>query len=237
MQEIVRAGEAGNSPSVSPSARTGREKATTTQGRRRLAPDARRTELIDAAMRLLRAGSDEPNWVAAVTGEAGAAKGTFYFYFSSWPEMLATVRQNLIERCDEPIREALNATDPVDWWAVLEETCGRFVDVATEFGRHHALIFHSALPPEAAGESRSGPTLLAAAIERGVAEGQFGPVDVEAQAHLLFSAVHAAADAILAGGDRQRWIEACLALARGVLAPPGSDASSRPHPAHGTSQS
>ncbi len=187
--------------------------------RRRLAPDDRRAELIDAAIGVLRAGVDEGNWVAEVTQAAGAAKGTFYVYFPSWEDMLAVVRARLIEECNAPIRDALAAPDRVDWWAVLEDQCGRFVDMVAEFGRHHALIFHAVLPRDPAGASRSGPALLAAAIERGVAEGCFGPVDAEAAAQLLFAAVHAAADAVLAGGERERWIAACTALARSYLAP------------------
>jgi AcrR family transcriptional regulator len=187
--------------------------------RRRLAPDDRRAELIEAAIGVLRSGADEGNWVAEVTRAAGAAKGTFYVYFTSWEHMLAVVRERLIQESIAPIRDALAAGDEVDWWAVLEDQCGRFFDVVTEFGRHHALIFHSVLPGEPGGEARSGPTLLAAAIERGIAEGCFGPVDVEAAAQMLFAAVHTAADAVLAGGVRTRWISACTALARSYLAP------------------
>ena len=201
--------------------------------RRRLAPDDRRAELIDAAIGVLRAGVDEGNWVAEVTRAAGAAKGTFYVYFPSWEDMLAVVRARLIEECNTPIRDALAAPGRVDWWAVLEDQCGRFVDMVAEFRRHHALIFHAALPRDPGGASRAGPALLAAAIERGVAEGCFGPVDVEAAAQLLFAAVHAAADAVLAGGERERWIAACTALARSYLAPPAKRPSPRGRPSVG----
>ncbi|MGO9179034.1 MAG: TetR/AcrR family transcriptional regulator [Candidatus Limnocylindrales bacterium] len=207
MARVVTSGGATGAPSAS------------TLRRRRLAPDDRRAELIDAAIGVLRAGVDEGNWVAEVTRAAGAAKGTFYLYFPSWEDMLGVVRERLIDECNAPIRDALAAPERVDWWAVLEDQCGRFVDVVAEFGRHHALIFHAALPRDPGGASRSGPALLAAAIERGMAEGCFGPVDVEAAAQLLFAAVHAAADAVLAGGERERWIATCTALARRYLAP------------------
>jgi AcrR family transcriptional regulator len=164
---------------------------------------------------------DEGNWVAEVTRAAGAAKGTFYVYFPSWEDMLAVVRERLIEECNAPIRGALAAADGIDWWAVLEDQCGRFVDMVTEFGRHHALIFHAALPHDPGGSSRSGPAVLGAALERGVAEGCFAPVDVEIAAQMLYAVVHAAADAVLAGGERDRWISACTALARSYLSPPG----------------
>ena len=219
MARVAASGEARLKSSSSASPSVGVLKGVAASRRRRLAPDDRREELTEAAIGVLRAGADEGNWVAEVTRAAGAAKGTFYVYFTSWEHMLAVVRERLIAESTTPIRDALAADDKIDWWAVLEDQCGRFFDVVTEFGRHHALIFHSALPGEPGGESRSGSTLLAEAIERGIAEGCFGPVDVEAAAQMLFAAVHAAADAVLAGGDRDRWIEACTALARGYLAP------------------
>lgn len=220
MARVVTRGDARDAPSPSATRRTGHEPVAVTPGRRRLAPDDRRAELIDAAVGVLRAGVDEGNWVAEVTRAAGAAKGTFYVYFSSWEDMLAVVRERLIDQCNAPIRDALAAADGVDWWAVLEDQCGRFVDMVTEFGRHHALIFHAALPRDPVGAARSGPAVLAAAIQRGVADGCFGPVDVEAAAQLLYAVVHAAADAVLAGGERERWVAACTALARSYLSPP-----------------
>lgn len=233
MASVVARGDARSARSASFTRPTGHERAAVTLHRRRLAPDDRRAELMDAAIGVLRAGVDEGNWVAEVTRAAGAAKGTFYRYFPSWEDMLAVVRARLIDECNAPIRDALAAHDQVDWWAVLEDQCGRFVDMVTEFGRHHALIFHAALPQDPGGASRSGPALLAAAIERGVDVGCFGPVDVEAATQLLFAAVHAAADAVLAGGERERWIAACTGLARSYLAPPDKRTSPRGRPDKG----
>jgi AcrR family transcriptional regulator len=158
--------------------------------------------------------------VSAVTCEAGAAKGTFYLYFPSWEEMLATVRQRLLDACTAPIREALTVPEPVDWWGVLEDECVRFIDVIEEFDRNHVLIFHTGAPEGSTEAPSPSGALLAALIERGVAAGCFGPVDITAASRLLLAVVHAAADAVLAGGERDRWIAASLALARGYLAPP-----------------
>ena len=225
-----------SSASASSSVRTDRGTADSTVHRRRLTPSGRRSELIGAALRVLRTESDERNWVAAVTREAGAAKGTFYLYFPSWEDMLAVIRERLINRCGAPLRDALAATEPVDWWAVLDQACGQFIDVAVEYRQHHDLIFHSALPGGPGTTSRSGATLLAAAIERGAADGWFASADMEAQARLLFAAIHAGADEVLAGGERRRWISACLALARGVLTKPGSESKTLLRPAQGVPQ-
>jgi AcrR family transcriptional regulator len=183
---------------------------------------------------VLRAGVDEGNWVAEVTRAGGAARGTFYVYFPSWEDMLAVVRERLIDECNAPIRDALATASGVDWWAVLEDQCERLVDVVTQFDRHHALIFHSVLPHDPVGVSRSGPALLAAAIERGIAEGCFASVDVEVAAQMLYAIVHAASDAILAGGERRRWISACTALARSYLSPPAQRIDTRRRSDEGT---
>ena len=189
-----------------------------TRVRRRLTPGDRRAELVEAALRVLRAGDARGNWVAAVTAEAGAAKGTFYVYFPSWEHMLALVRERLTDAASAPIRDALAGRGRVDWWRVLEAECRRFIEVAAEFGPQHALIFHPAVPQPSGALPRSGPALLAAALERGIAEGSFRPVDVESASRLLFAVLHEAVDAVLEGGERERWIAACVALARGYLA-------------------
>lgn len=184
--------------------------------------------MIAAAIAVLRSGTDGCNWVAEVTRTAGAGKGTFYLYFPSWEEMLAVVREHLIEDCNSPIRHAPATREPVDWWAVLDEQCVRFVDVVIEFDRNHGLIFHSALPNDPDRESGSSTALLATALERGVADGCFGPVDVDIAARMLHAVVHTAADAVLEGGDRERWISACTRLARSYLAQ--SEERITPHP-------
>jgi AcrR family transcriptional regulator len=202
--------------------RSRRRLAAAPRSRRRLAADVRREELIAAAVAVLRAGSEQRNWVAAVAREAGVAKGTFYVHFRSWEEMLATVRARLIALGSAPLREALEAPGAVAWWAVFERQAGAFIDMALEFREQHGLIFHSPLPAslEGADASHAGTALLGAAIERGIADGCFASVDVEAAAVLLLAAVHAAADAVLAGDERSRWIAACMELARGYLTPP-----------------
>lgn len=234
MARVVTNSVARDGRSASGTRRTDSDPVLPTIHRRRLAPADRRAELIDAAIGVLRAGVAEGNWVAEVTRAAGAAKGTFYVYFPSWEDMLAVVRERLIDECNAPIRNALAAPDRVDWWGVLEEQCRRFFDLVTEFSRHHALIFHAALPRDPARAARSGPALLAAGIERGVADGCFGPVDVEAAAQLLFAVVHAAADAVLAGGGHERWIAACAELARRYLAPKAPRMRPEERPDEGT---
>ena len=66
------------------------------KGRRRLKPAVRRSELLDAALRVLRSKGPAKVRVEDVTRAAGAAKGTFYLYFSSWEDLLVAVREHLL---------------------------------------------------------------------------------------------------------------------------------------------
>jgi AcrR family transcriptional regulator len=188
--------------------------------RRRLAPEDRRAELIEAALRLLRRGADEGNWVADVTAEAGVAKGTFYLYFPSWDDMLATVRDQLLDDYNEPALTALAATESIDWRPLLESQCERFIDLVLEFRRHHGLIFHSPLPGWPSGHTRTVPEVFAELIARGVERGAFAPVDPTVAATLLVAAVHATADAVLGGADRATWVAGWMTLACGYLSFP-----------------
>lgn len=50
--------------------------------------EQRRTELLDAALRLLTRDSYDKTSVSAITREAGVSKGTFYVYFQSKDDLL-----------------------------------------------------------------------------------------------------------------------------------------------------
>lgn len=178
--------------------------------RRRLTPEARRAELVDAALRLLERGVEAPNWVAAVTAEAKAAKGTFYLYFPSWDRMLEAVRARVLEEYQAPLYRALDAGG-ADYWALVDGECARFVDFVSAPGGLHRAVFH-AIPELEADDAP--PPVLVRLIEQGIDDGAFRDVDAEPAATLLFAALHAAADAVVAGGDRDRWLASLADLVR-----------------------
>ena len=59
--------------------------------RRRLSPEARKLEIIEAAERLLQARGEHVR-VEDVVREAGVAKGTFFLYFPTWDDLLEAIR-------------------------------------------------------------------------------------------------------------------------------------------------
>lgn len=82
--------------------------------RRRLQPEARRPEIIEAAERLLAAEGSRVR-VEDVVREAGIAKGAFFPYFPTWDDLLETVRQRLVSAFDTANPLPTEAGGPVDW--------------------------------------------------------------------------------------------------------------------------
>ncbi|MFC4115276.1 TetR/AcrR family transcriptional regulator [Nonomuraea zeae] len=201
----------------------------TSRSRRRLSPEARRSELIDAAIRLLESRQDVSNWVQAVTAEADAAKGTFYVYFSSWEEMLAAVRDRVLRDYVDRFHQLAESTEPIDWWATLDAECAAAVGVISQPGGLHDAVFHFGSAAAPVDEGLDVIAAIARALRRGMAEGAFRPVDPRIAATFLFTVLHGAGDAIAAGDQPERWLAAVHDLTRHWLAaPPGGGAADTP---------
>ena len=111
--------------------------------RRRLSPEARRLEIVEAAERLLNVHGSRVR-VEDVVREAGVAKGTFFLYFPSWDDLLETVRDRLaaeFERANPLPTEADGG--PVDWFAVLDGLTAAYIDVAAARQGIGEALFHS----------------------------------------------------------------------------------------------
>ena len=165
--------------------------------RRRLSPDQRRRELLDAAVRVLRERGPTECRVEDITTEAGTAKGNFYRYFPTWDDLLVAVRDHIMDRYTDDVRRRLAAGHGGDWWTLLEEEVDRFLDFQLWLGGLHDAVFHGpasvARPVDSA---RSAGPLIAALLTAGVADGAFARIDVGPTAALLFSVLHGAADEI-----------------------------------------
>jgi AcrR family transcriptional regulator len=194
----------------------------TSRTRRRLTPDERRAELIDAAVRLLRSGREVSNWAQAVTTEADAAKGTFYVYFSSWDDMLVAVRERVQREYVTRYEQLAETPERLDWWAVLDAECDAAIDFIAQPGGLHYAIFHSAAALAPIENDHLDITgAIARFLGRGIEEGAFRAVDARAAAAFLFAIVHAAADAIAAGEPPDRWRSAVRDLTRSWLSRTG----------------
>src|SRR5215468_6049285 len=110
--------------------------------RRRLDPEVRRQEIIEAAERLLR--RDGPNVrVEDVVREAGAAKGTFYLYFPTWDDLLDAIRRRLVVAFDAVHPIQLDRDASVDWPKLLDRLAVAFVDAIIGMGGLHTVLWHT----------------------------------------------------------------------------------------------
>ncbi|WP_394821607.1 TetR/AcrR family transcriptional regulator [Pendulispora albinea] len=185
-----------------------------TPPRRRLLPDARRAELIEVAIRLMRERGDASPTIADVTAAAGAAKGTFYLYFDNWDELVLAIRDHFAAGWKEDVLARAARNKKSTWHAFLDLEAARFVDALVAMGPLHQAIFHGPAAFRQAGTNSPAVALLAQLLEQGARDGAFDVDDPQATASLLFGAWHAAGDAIDAGGDRERHLGALRHLMR-----------------------
>jgi len=186
-------------------------------GRRRLSPEARKLEIVEAAERLLQVHG-APVRVEDVVREAGVAKGTFFLYFPTWDDLLETLRDRLVAEFDRRYPLPTEAEGPVDWPAVMDAQAAAFIDFAAARQGVGRALFHS-------GFTQRRPRVddailrLSAVIRAGQEAEAFGPADPEPTARLMFAAIDEAARAVSAGADRGAMLAALQALIRRTLAP------------------
>lgn len=183
--------------------------------RRRLTPEARKQEIVEAAERLLHAHGPKVR-VEDVVREAGVAKGTFFLYFPTWDDLLETVRQRLVAEFDAA--NPLPDDQPVDWADLVERQATAFVDFASARQGIGEALFHSDFA-ERRTLADNAVARFAGVIQAGQAAGAFAAVDPEPTARLLFAAIDEAGRAVAAGGDRTAILAALHNLLRRTLAP------------------
>ncbi|MCR5880818.1 TetR/AcrR family transcriptional regulator [Phenylobacterium sp. J367] len=185
--------------------------------RRRLSPEARKLEIVEAAERLLQAKGAGVR-VEDVVREAGVAKGTFFLYFPTWDDLLVTLRDRLVAEFDAAYPLPTEVDGPVDWPAVVAWQARAFLDFAAARQGIGQALFHSDFA-EHRPLADNGAARIAAVIRAGQEAEAFGPVDPEPTARLLFAAIDDAARALAAGAERAATMAALDELLRRALAP------------------
>lgn len=189
--------------------------------RRRLRPDARRVELLEAALSVLRSRGPINARVEDVTEAAGAAKGTFYLYFSSWDDLLVKVRAHLLSQYISEMRTRFAAEARSDWWAAFENECVRFVAFIEELGELHEAVFHGPIADRPIDNAISSEAIIAGMLRTGIESGECRPVEINAAARLLFAVLHTTVDCIIKTGERDRYLYTMFDLLRAWLRTPG----------------
>jgi AcrR family transcriptional regulator len=185
--------------------------------RRRLRPEARKLEIVEAAERLIHTHGSRVR-VEDVAREAGVAKGTFFLYFPTWDDLLETVRERLVTEFDTAHPLPTEAQGPIDWPGLVASQACAFIDFTLSRRGFGEAVFHSDFA-ERRPLADNAILRLSAVIRAGQEAEAFGPVDPEPTARLLFAAIHEAADAVADGADRQATLAALQGLLRRSLAP------------------
>lgn len=182
--------------------------------RRRLTPEARRIELLEAALQVLNTIGPANARVEDITKTAGAAKGTFYLYFSSWEDMLEAVREHILSNYVTEMKNRFVCQTPAEWWTAFENACMAFIRFREDLGELHEAIFHGAIAERPVHSELSPGTIVGWMLKKGIKIGACRDVDVEVASELIFSVIHTMGDNILLTGDRERYIQTALELFR-----------------------
>ncbi len=187
--------------------------------RRRLDPEVRRLEIIEAAERLLEKNGPDVR-VEDVVREAAAAKGTFYLYFPTWDDLLEAIRGRIITAFDEAHPVQFGTDPELDWLDTLDRLAVAIVDTVVAMGGLHTVLFHTDFARRRPIPESDDPIRrLTGIVRAGRKAGAFADVDADYIGPLLFAVIHETADAVEADQDRERALAAMRWTLRRMLEP------------------
>ncbi len=193
--------------------------------RRRLKPEVRRAELIQAALGVLHSHDPSEVKVEDVTKAAGAAKGTFYVYFSSWNEFLVAVRDHVLSEQTTELMDRFAGVGTADqWWTAVEEECESFVDFHLKLGNIHRAVFHGPAGEYPLNVEHSPARIISRLLRQGMALGACREMDAELAAPLVFALLHETTDGVVKSGAREERIETLLCVLRAWFRVPEREA-------------
>jgi AcrR family transcriptional regulator len=170
--------------------------------RRRLPPEQRRQELLDAGERIIRSKGCDAR-VEDIVEAANAAKGTFYVYFATWEAFLLELRNRVFQNLDERFERYRG--ECTDWVELMGGLPALFIDMTLSLEGLHQAVFHG--PVEHVGINNSRLNVrshLAEMIAEGIEHKALNTGDVATTTQFLFALLHKAADLAEAGHDRHQ---------------------------------
>jgi AcrR family transcriptional regulator len=165
----------------------------------------RRDELIDAAVRRFAAGGVTATSVDDIVRDAGAAKGTFYLYFTSKDEIVTAVAERLVARVGERMAELVGDTGlpvadrirGISAAMAIVTPDSYEADLIAEIHRPENLPIHNRLAAPIM--TRLLP-LVRDAIAEGIRDGTFADQDPDLAAAFALAS-YAALDALVDGPE------------------------------------
>jgi AcrR family transcriptional regulator len=156
----------------------------------------RRDELIAAALRCFGASGVAGTSVDDIVREAGVAKGTFYLYFTTKDEVVTAVAERLVERIGADMDAGLR--DPSRSPAERIAGIPGAMSLVTADSLEAALVDEIHRPENAPIHDRLAATIIArllpgvtAAVEQGIADGDFADQEPHRAASFVLAAMTA----------------------------------------------
>jgi AcrR family transcriptional regulator len=190
---------------------------------RRLPPETRRQQILDAAASLLLDNGLAGTSVDAVAQRAGIAKGTVYLYFASWQDLLGELRARYAHGLAGRAEAALGHADPADPGSVagaFERLAAELADYVQVNRRLYHILFQ-----EAGGHEGHAMALLDHLVRRLLTEamdqGALTPADPGLLARFLLAGLHAVLLPLAHHDrpDREHALTSLSELLRRLLAP------------------
>ena len=185
----------------------------------------RRQDILDAAVRVLKAKGAADVTVSDITEAAGVAKGTFYLYFDSKEHLFAALRERFVRDAIDRANRLLGRVGKEDWWGLVDASVRSFIDFHFDRKEETRLLVGEGLTPDTrqllddCDKALTG--IFAAGIQAGVQAGAFNTDDPEMIAVLVHHAVEGALEDIVVFGrdyDRERLYRVVTQSIRKVLA-------------------
>lgn len=109
-------------------------------------PQARRAELMDAALRLFLAQGVAATTIEHITVGAAVAKGTFYLHFSSKDDVLVALRERFVKGLFDAVDTAVSKRAADDWRGRLEAWATAIVQAHFDALPLHDIVFREFEP-------------------------------------------------------------------------------------------
>lgn len=170
--------------------------------RRRLAPEERRLELLEAGERVIRRMGRDAR-VEDIVHAANASKGTFYVYFETWESFLLELRNRVFHDLDERFERYRG--ECADWVELIGGLPALFIDMTLSLEGLHQAVFHG--PVEHVGVSNPRLNVrsrLAEMVAEGIERKALQAGDVAITTQYLYALLHKGADLAEAGHDRHQ---------------------------------
>jgi AcrR family transcriptional regulator len=178
--------------------------------RRRLDPQARRLELLQAGERVLRRLGPAAR-AEDVTAAAGASKATLYVYFDTWEAFLLALRERVLAdlRTEFEAELAVHAT----WTSQIAALPALFVDLTLGLGGLHRAVLHGPIAHVPPADTRYDIRGRIAELLRDAAEaGEVDAPDPAEAANFVYVLLREACDRVEAGGAPDDVIATCRLL-------------------------